>query len=85
MTNLCLSGDFCAEEAVESSIFPGMYRFCRRHQEQLDLVAGRLEEVRWRNNIRNKTTAEERFCATLGCDNRPLYTSDYCAQCNGGD
>lgn len=81
----CISGDMCDEPAVESSTFPGVFRFCQTHQERLDAVKEHMDDIKWQKNIRNKAEAQERFCETRGCSNRPVYGNDYCVECVGGD
>lgn len=82
---LCMSMDLheelCGEEAVESITFPGYFRFCKSHQEQLNQIREELESGSWERNIRNKDSAVDRFCVSPGCPNRPLYGDDYCPSC----
>lgn len=44
-----------------------------------------MEDKAWRSNIRNKDDVLEVFCETSGCDNRPVYGGEFCAECNGDD
>lgn len=77
----CVSGDGCKKTAVESKTFPGKFRFCSDHQARLDALREHLDDVKWTN----QKSYVEKFCTTSGCDNRPIYGSDYCAECSGGD
>lgn len=83
--DLCLSGDGCGDVAVESSTFPGVYRFCKWHQERLDSIREWLEAGAWERNVRNKESSIITICETVGCSNRPVYGSDHCDECQGGD
>lgn len=76
-----MSGDICEEEPVESTTFPGIFRFCRTHQDQLDEIGEELRSGAWERNVRNKDSAMERYCVTPGCPNRPLYGDEYCPHC----
>lgn len=71
--------------AIPSTTFPEVSRFCPDHQEQLDQVREKIEERNWENNVRNKENATTSFCETPGCDSRPVYGGDHCADCQGGD
>jgi hypothetical protein len=82
--NECMSGDICADEPVESTIFPGSFRFCKSHQDRLDFVRDELAKKNFKTKVQNYKGAEiERYCETSGCSERPLYGSDYCYDCNG--
>ena len=81
----CLSGDLCDGEAVESTTFPGIYRFCRKHQDQLDYIRGGIKQKNFEMSAQNKSQVTERFCETPDCPNRPVYGGDYCADCQGDD
>lgn len=81
----CLSGDVCDEVAVPSTTFPKRKMFCAEHQARLDYIREHMQDVAWRNNIRNKSATLEIFCETSGCDNRPVQGGEYCAECVGGD
>lgn len=81
----CQSGDLCDGEAVESTMFPRVFRFCQKHQEQLDWVRGVIKKKNFENSAQNKTHATENYCETDGCPNRPIYGSEYCATCSGND
>lgn len=81
----CISGDYCDEPAVESSTFPGIFRFCVTHQGRLDVLKEHMSDQNWAKNVRNKAVTSERFCAASGCEGRPIYGSDYCVDCVGGD
>lgn len=80
---ICISGDECGEEAVESTTFPGTRRFCEKHQVQLDGVAAAMRDRTFKVSAQNKEDVKHTYCATPGCPNRPIYTQDYCAECNG--
>lgn len=82
---VCESGDLCDGEAVESTTFPGVFRFCGPHQGQLDEIAQELRDGAWDRNVRNKESVNERYCSTPWCHNRPVYGGDYCPDCNGWD
>lgn len=88
----CSSGDGCTKKAVESSSFAGLFLFCKQHQKRLDNVKSVLGSDAWAKDIRNKEKrgnrpamkeGAERFCATPGCPERPLYISDFCLDCQG--
>lgn len=81
----CISGSPCFGEAVESHTFPGVFRFCASHQAQLDGVKETMGDQQWQKTLRGKGEPEPKFCAESGCSNRPIYGSDYCEECNGGD
>ncbi len=80
-----MSGDFCTDVPVESKMFPGVFRFCQKHQERLDAIREFLEAGAWERNVRNKEGSIITICETIGCSNRPVYGSDYCSGCQGGD
>lgn len=80
-----MSGDLCVDEAVPSTTFPERKVFCQTHQKRLDIIREHIEDKAWRSNIRNKDDVLEVFCETLGCDSRPVYGGEYCAECNGDD
>lgn len=82
---VCQSGDICGEEAVESTMFPGISRFCEHHQAQLDEVRSQLKDRAFAKSHLNKADVIITFCETPGCPNRPVYGSDYCAECSGDE
>lgn len=84
--NLCLSGDYCAEEAVESTAFPGQFKFCQKHQDALDASREHLHMRNFKNKAKNYKGEElDRYCTSPGCAGRPVYGGDYCHDCNGDD
>lgn len=85
MVETCLSGDICTDPAVASTTFPDRKMFCEKHQERLNSIREHMEDKAWRSNIRNKDDVLEVFCETSGCDNRPVYGGEFCAECNGDD
>lgn len=85
MADMCMSGDFCPEEAIPSPVFPRRRLFCQKHQERLNAIREHMEDRAWSNNIRNKEGVLVSFCETSGCDNRPVYGGEFCAQCQGDD
>lgn len=89
MLDICHSFDVherpCEGEPVESTTFPGKYRFCQPHQDQLDRIREELERGAWERNVRNKQGAEETCCENPGCSNRPVYGYAHCKECIGGD
>lgn len=78
-----MSGDFCTDEAVPSTTFPDRKLFCRGHQDRLDEIRQHIEDKAWANNVRNKEGSMTLFCETLGCDQRPIYGGEFCAECQG--
>jgi hypothetical protein len=78
----CISGDHCDEIAVESHSFQGVYWFCEGHQARLDAVKETMGDQAWSKALRDDgTKPEERICAEEGCGDRPVYGSEYCADC----
>lgn len=74
----CRSGDGCTKYAVECTMLPGRFLFCRGHQEQIDRSRLELQEQKHQRSHRNKANATEVFCERGGCTNRPIYGSDFC-------
>lgn len=81
----CLSGDGCEKNAVESTTFPGKFRFCGGHQKDLERWRDEMADRDKKKGPRDKSNILHRYCETPGCSNRPIYSSDYCAACSGGD
>lgn len=81
----CLSGDDCSEEAVGSTTFPGEFRFCKDHQGQLDQIFMDLKDRAYEKSHLNKADVILKFCESPGCPNRPVYGSDFCAECSGNN
>lgn len=87
MVSLCMSGTEvgCEEDAIPSTTFPEVSRFCQHHQEELDKIRGELESKAWENNVRNKENAIGPYCETPGCEHQTMTGGSYCAVCIGGD
>lgn len=78
-----MSGDLCADDAVPSTTFPKRKMFCQKHQDRLDAIREHIQDRAWSNNVRNKEGVLTAFCETPGCDNRPIYGGEFCAECQG--
>lgn len=78
----------CEEDAVPSTMFPEVSRFCQAHQEELDAIKVELESKAWETNVRNKENAispHGSYCETPGCSDRPLQGREYCGYCSYGE
>lgn len=80
--SVCISGDECTHEAVESTAFPGIFKFCEAHQALLDRFRDDMNQSAFEKSSRNKKKATVVKCAN-GCDARPIYGTIYCAECEG--